>query len=125
MKVADESNAQEPAPDARPQRLPAGRHGLSREFVARNQQERILDAMGKSVAEHGFAAASLSDVIARAGVSRKTFYEHFTDKEDCFLQAYDAVAAGLRNRVASAYSQGEAAAGGRPRCAAASPGFWR
>jgi AcrR family transcriptional regulator len=50
----------------------------------------MLEAMAAVVAERGFLATAVADVIARAGVSRKTFYEHFANKEDCFLAAYDA-----------------------------------
>jgi AcrR family transcriptional regulator len=46
--------------------------------------------MADSVAAKGYPATTVADVIAGAGVSRKTFYEHFHDKEDCFLAAYDA-----------------------------------
>jgi AcrR family transcriptional regulator len=46
--------------------------------------------MAASVAEKGYANAAVADVIARAGVSRRTFYEHFENKEECFLAAYDA-----------------------------------
>jgi AcrR family transcriptional regulator len=48
-----------------------------------------MAAMADSVAEKGYAATTVASVIALAGVSRKTFYEHFSDKEDCFLAAYD------------------------------------
>jgi AcrR family transcriptional regulator len=70
--------------------LPRGRHAASREIVWRSQQERLLEAMAAAVAEKGYARASVADVIERAGVSRKTFYEHFANKEACFLAAYDA-----------------------------------
>jgi AcrR family transcriptional regulator len=49
----------------------------------------MLEGIAVCVAEKGYAAATVADVIGRAGVSRKTFYEHFRDKEDCFLAAYD------------------------------------
>jgi AcrR family transcriptional regulator len=73
----------------RPDQLPGGHHGLSPEEVAASQRARILDAMRKAVQEHGYADASIADVIKRAGVSRKTFYAQFADKEDCFLEIYD------------------------------------
>ncbi|MDX6703646.1 MAG: hypothetical protein QOF26_3872 [Baekduia sp.] len=80
--------------------LPKGRHGLSREFIAGNQRERLLDAMANVVAEKGYAATRVADITDYAGVSRKTFYELFTDKEDCFLAAYDAITALLMNKMA-------------------------
>jgi AcrR family transcriptional regulator len=63
---------------------------LAREVVTESQRARLLDAMAQAVAERGYAGATVADVVARAGVSRKTFYEHFRDKEECFLAAYDA-----------------------------------
>jgi AcrR family transcriptional regulator len=80
--------------------LPKGRHGLSRAFIASNQRERLLDAMANVVATKGYAATRVVDVTNYAGVSRKTFYELFTDKEDCFLAAYDAITALLMDRMA-------------------------
>lgn len=71
------------------EQLPRGRHGLPREAVVRQQRERILRAMIDAVAEHGYADTRIADVIASAGVSRKTFYELFEDKEECFLAAYE------------------------------------
>ena len=71
-----------------PERLPRHPHRLSREDVARSQRGRILRAVAESVAEKGYAAASVADVIARAGVSRSTFYELYDGKESAFLDAY-------------------------------------
>jgi AcrR family transcriptional regulator len=79
-----------PDPIATPRVLPRGRHAASREIGWRSQRERLLEAMAGAVAEKGYGSASVADVIERARVSRKTFYEHFTNKEACFLAAYDA-----------------------------------
>ena len=73
---------------ARP--LPRGPHRLAREEVLASQRGRMLDAIADVVSLRGYGSATVADVIERAGVSRKTFYEHFRDKEDCFLAAYDA-----------------------------------
>ena len=75
--------------------LPRGRHRLSREAVEHSQRERALKAMVEAVAERGYAETRVVDVIERAGLSRKTFYELFGDKENCFLAAYDEVSARL------------------------------
>jgi AcrR family transcriptional regulator len=83
--------------------LPAGRHGFSPEFVSRSQRDRILDGIAHAVAEKGYEATSVADVLGRAGVSRKTFYEQFADKESCFLAAYDAIFARILGRVVEAY----------------------
>jgi AcrR family transcriptional regulator len=82
------------------ERLPRGRHGLSREEVARQQRDRILAATVDVVADLGYPETRVVDVISRAGVSRKTFYELFTDKEDCFLAAFD-IAAGALLKVSN------------------------
>jgi AcrR family transcriptional regulator len=85
--------------------LPAGRHGLSREFVARNQRERLLDGIAQAVAAKGYRATTVADVLEASGVSRRTFYEHFKDKEDCFLQAYGAIVEQITGRVSEAYAR--------------------
>lgn len=53
------------------------------------QHARILDAMVRVVCERGYAGASVSCVSARAKVSRRTFYEVFNSREDCFLAVLD------------------------------------
>jgi len=70
--------------------LPRGPHHLARADVLASQRGRLLEAIAEVVAAKGYGAATVADVIERAGVSRKTFYEHFRDKEACFLAAYDA-----------------------------------
>jgi AcrR family transcriptional regulator len=89
------------------ERLPAGHHGLPREFVLRSQRERMLDAMAQVCASEGYGGATVAAVIARAGVSRKTFYEQFRDREDCFLAAYDAILARFLGEVIAAFQQPE------------------
>ena len=49
---------------------------------------KIFEAMARVVAERGYAAVTVSDVVKTAHVSRRTFYEHFQDKEDCFVATY-------------------------------------
>ena len=70
--------------------LPRGRHAAPREVVWESQRGRLLSAMAEVVASKGYGTVAVRDVIARAGVSRKTFYEQFDNKEQCFLAAYDA-----------------------------------
>jgi AcrR family transcriptional regulator len=70
--------------------LPRGRHAAPREVVAESQRERLLVGMADAVAAKGYANVAVADVIERAGVSRRSFYEHFANKEECFLAAYDA-----------------------------------
>jgi AcrR family transcriptional regulator len=54
-----------------------------------SQAGRLICAVADCVAARGYAATSVADIIAVAGVSRKTFYEHFDGKEACFLASYD------------------------------------
>jgi AcrR family transcriptional regulator len=63
--------------------------------VTESQRQRILQAMIEVVAERGYPETRVVDVIEVAGVSRKTFYELFTSKEDCFLAAYDVLLSNL------------------------------
>lgn len=72
-----------------PRSLPRGRHAAAREVVLASQRGRLLEALADCVAEQGYAATTVAHVIARAGVSRKTFYEHFADKRACFLAAWE------------------------------------
>ena len=69
--------------------IPGGRHGLAPEAVAASQRSRILAGMTAAVAEHGYRATSIADVVGRAGVSRKTFYQQFAGKDECFAVAYE------------------------------------
>lgn len=86
----------------RPQQLPPGRHGLTRSFVERNQRERILAGVAGEANEVGYAAMTVESIISRAGVSRRTFYEHFKNKHEAYLAAYDEVTARLVRRVVTA-----------------------
>jgi AcrR family transcriptional regulator len=57
-----------------------------------SQRPRILDAITELVAARGYAGTTVKEIAGLAGVSLSTFYEHFADKEQCFLAAYDQVA---------------------------------
>jgi AcrR family transcriptional regulator len=91
--------------------LPRGRHAAPRAVVRRSQRDRLLAAVADAVSDQGYAATAVADVVARAGVSRKTFYEHFANKEECFLAAYDA---GVDVLIASIESAARAAEAGPP-----------
>ncbi len=90
-----------------PHQLPAGRHGLPRAFVVSNQRERILDAVLQAASRSGYATMRIEDVIAIAGVSRRTFYDHFANKEEAFLAAYNLVLDQLLTGVTAAFAAGE------------------
>jgi AcrR family transcriptional regulator len=90
-----------------PRRLPRGSHGLDRDVVEASQRTRLLEAVGRAVAERGYAAATIDDVVSRAGVSKQTFYDHFADKQDCFLAAYEAASEELLERVGEAHASSD------------------
>lgn len=83
--------------------LPRGRHGLPRETVAENQRMRILDAMVKIIAGRGYAEATISETVAEAHVSRKTFYELFADKDACFAAACERWLGALMSETRTAF----------------------
>ena len=85
-----------------PRRLPRGTHGLDPSLVAASQRTRLLEAVGRAVAEKGYAAATIDDIVRGAGVSKKTFYEHFQDKLECFLAAYETASDELYEHVRAA-----------------------
>jgi AcrR family transcriptional regulator len=86
-----------------PYQLPAGRHGLSRQFVVSNQRERILAAVADVCSAAGYVAMSVEDIVVTSGVSRRTFYDNFRGKEDVYLAAFDEVSKQLLTRVYAAY----------------------
>jgi AcrR family transcriptional regulator len=86
-----------------PHQLPPGRHGLPRSFVVQNQKDRILAAVADVVSAAGYAAMSVEDIVVTAGLSRRTFYDHFKGKEEAFLASYDAIAGQLTEQVAETY----------------------
>src|SRR5437763_11285936 len=81
------------------ERLPRGRHGLSREQVVGSQRGRIFRAMAETMARKGYAATSVSEVLRAAGVSRETFYEQFSSKEECFIAAFEAAVGSVLGAV--------------------------
>jgi AcrR family transcriptional regulator len=86
-------------------RLPPGRHGLPREFVAHNQRERLIAGLAEAIAENGYSGTTIAHITRNAAVSRRTFYEHFASKDECFVAAYDTVMEQLRERVGEAFEK--------------------
>jgi AcrR family transcriptional regulator len=86
--------------------LPPGRHGLSPSFVASNQRQRIMAALADAVKARGYPDVTVEDVIARAGVSRRTFYDQFGNKQEAFLAAYDEVTSQLMDNIMVALRSG-------------------
>jgi AcrR family transcriptional regulator len=71
--------------------------------VTKSQRSRIHQAMIEVVSERGYPETRVVDVIGVAGVSRKTFYELFDSKEDCFLAAYDVLLGNLLGEASDAF----------------------
>lgn len=91
-------------------RLPRGPHGIARGEVAANQRTRIHGSMVAAVSRHGVENVTVREVIALAGVSRRSFYEHFASREDCLQRTIGAVATELTGSA-------------RRACAEAPPGM--
>ncbi|MGA8364439.1 MAG: TetR family transcriptional regulator [Solirubrobacteraceae bacterium] len=86
-------------------RLRPGPNGLPRGQVSEIQRSRMLTAAAEAVEEVGYARLTVAQVIARARVSRKTFYDLFEDREDCFLAVFDQAVDQLSTLVGDAYER--------------------
>jgi AcrR family transcriptional regulator len=84
-------------------RLPPGRHGLPREFVAANHRDRLIAACVQEVHKRGYVEMTVADIIKTAAVSRRTFYEFFDSKEACFEATYDVVFGHVRDLALEAF----------------------
>jgi AcrR family transcriptional regulator len=63
----------------------------------RDHQQRLLRGLALALVEKGYAATTIADLVAHAAVSRRTFYEHFETKAQCFLALFESVSVeGLR-----------------------------
>ncbi len=87
-------------------KFPSGVRKLPPDLIKAVQRERLIVAMLNAAAELGYLETNVQDVIDRAGVSRPTFYEHFSNKEDCFLSAFDTSATRLSKKVEAAVRKG-------------------
>ncbi|HEX3452624.1 MAG TPA: TetR/AcrR family transcriptional regulator, partial [Solirubrobacteraceae bacterium] len=84
-------------------RAPAG--SLAREQTRLQQRRRLAMAMIEAIEANGYRETRVADVISRAGVSRKTFYENFDNKQDCLLSTFDAIAARLAQRIEQVFRE--------------------
>ncbi len=84
---------------------PASAAGVERQaaHVVEMQRRRLLLAMGEVVGEKGLEAASVGGVCKRAGVSRRTFYDLFDDREACLLAAFEQTIGLIETAAAPAY----------------------
>jgi AcrR family transcriptional regulator/DNA-binding MarR family transcriptional regulator len=95
MAVAQRPGSRRPAASG-----PARRGGLQ---VSEVQRARMLGSAVQVLAEHGYGEMSVARITARARVSRRTFYDVFEDREDCFLAVFDDAIARVSERVLGAY----------------------
>ncbi len=88
-------------------RLRPGPHGLDRdrEQVLRHQRTRLMGAMIEAVAQRGYGGVTVQQLVALAGVSKRSFYEHFSSKEDCFLATFDTLGGAAIQRLSVAYAR--------------------
>jgi len=93
----------EPEADLRQWRLPRGRHGLPREIITRSQRERLLAAVVRVIANKGYEATTVADILEVAGVGRESFYELFEDKLQCMRTAHALLVDDLEAQVRRAY----------------------
>jgi AcrR family transcriptional regulator len=93
MQYLSQRLAAQPASER--EREPAG-------AVARSQRDRLLDAAEAVIAEKGAGGATIEAVVKAAGVSSVTFYEHFRNKEECFVAAFDRGVEGMRSELRDA-----------------------
>jgi AcrR family transcriptional regulator len=65
-------------------------------------RERLIAAMAASIEEKGFRDTTVADVVRIARTSRRNFYEHFADRDACFLALFDATNEAMMREIADA-----------------------
>jgi AcrR family transcriptional regulator len=105
-------------------RLLHGRHGLPRSVADRIQRDRLLKAIVEVVAEQGYQNSAVEKVVIRSGVSRRTFYDLFANKDDAILAAYREISTSILAVVEAAYAQGRSPAERLERAVRAFLEFW-
>jgi AcrR family transcriptional regulator len=89
------------------ERLPRGRHGLSPEFVAQNQRQRLIAGLTEALYQVGYQKTTVSLIGERASVSKSDFYKHFQSKDDCFFAAYEEAIEEIRKEVVDSCARNE------------------
>ncbi|HEU4945133.1 MAG TPA: TetR/AcrR family transcriptional regulator [Solirubrobacterales bacterium] len=85
-----------------PERLPPGRHGLPANLVRTHQRQRLLEAASTALGEQGYGRLTAARLTELAGVSSRTFYQHFEDLWACLLAAYETEAGFLCAQIEDA-----------------------
>ncbi|GGC65717.1 TetR/AcrR family transcriptional regulator [Hoyosella rhizosphaerae] len=75
--------------------------------MANNARTKLLDGLAITVATKGYSATTIADIVAHAHVSRRTFYEHFADKEECLLACHHEFSTALVDTLTEASLKGE------------------
>jgi len=83
-------------------RLPPGRHGIPADLVRAHQRLRLLEAAAAALAEQGYGRLTAARITELAGVSSRTFYQHFEDLWACLLAAYETEAGHLCEEIEAA-----------------------
>lgn len=99
--ISPTTTQQEPEPA-----LAAAENEARQYLSADDPHGRLMLAMAASIQEKGFSETVVADVVRIARVSRRTFYEHFEDREDCFLALCDTTTAWIRDVVAQSMEPG-------------------
>jgi AcrR family transcriptional regulator len=89
-----------------PAPVPRGRHAPPLEVRLEVQRERLLTAAAAVFSREGYARATAEAIAREAGMSKATFYEHFTNKEDAILALFDSSAQLVAERMAAATAAG-------------------
>jgi TetR/AcrR family transcriptional regulator len=84
-----------------------GLNTVSENAPKKSQHERLLAAMTHLASSKGYGETNIADLAARAGVSRQTFYELFTDKQACFLSAYEQAAERVLKEIQAIVAAGD------------------
>jgi AcrR family transcriptional regulator len=70
--------------------------------IESRHRRRLIDAMAASIEDKGYRATTVADVVCLARTSRRTFYEHFADRDACFLALFDATNDATMEAIAAA-----------------------
>jgi AcrR family transcriptional regulator len=89
------------------------------DIASRTQRQRIIDAIIESCAEKTYAATTITDIVARAHISRTTFYKHFDDKRACFDAALDRCLSELQEIAGASHDPSDAPADAARKAATA------
>lgn len=75
----------------------------SDEIALQKRKNRVFAALAAEVSSRGYHNTTVTDIVQRAGITHKAFFELFDDREDCLLQAFDAAVGAAREQVVAAY----------------------